>query len=298
MPRRTVHSPLPIDLPASLSAVRAGRGDPAVLLLAGEAAIATRTAEGPATLHLRGRGVTIEGEAWGPGAALLLEAAPGWCGALDDLTGFDPAHRIVSELARRRPGLRVVRTGAVTEALVRTVVGQKVTGREAAASYLSMARALGEPAPGPFPLLVPPDPEVLAGLASHRFHPWGIERKRAETIIRVARRAGRLEAAASMARSEAHARLTAIPGVGPWTAAVVAGHALGDPDAVPVGDYNIPSLVAWSLAGEPRADDRRMLELLAPYAGHRGRVIRLLKSAGIKPPRFGPRAPTRSFRSS
>jgi hypothetical protein len=65
-----------------------------------------------------------------------------------------------------------------------------------------------------------------------------------------------------------------------------------------VGDFNIPNLVAWSLAGEPRADDRRMLELLAPYAGHRGRVVRLLGSAGIKPPRFGPRRPIRSIRSS
>jgi 3-methyladenine DNA glycosylase/8-oxoguanine DNA glycosylase len=296
--RRTIRSPLPIDLTASLAAVRAGRGDPAVLLLSDETAIATRTGDGPATLHLSGRGTVIEAEAWGPGATLLLEAAPGWCGALDDLTGFAPAHRIVSELAKRRSGLRIVRTGAVVEALVRAVVGQKVTGREAAVGYRSMARALGEPAPGPFPLLVPPDPVVLGGLGSHRFHPWGIERKRAETIIRVARRAGRLEEAAAMPPPEGAARLTAVTGVGPWTAAIVAGHAFGDPDAVPVGDYNIPNLVAWALAGEPRGDDRRMLELLAPYAGHRGRVIRLLKSAGIKPPRFGPRAPTRSFRSS
>jgi 3-methyladenine DNA glycosylase/8-oxoguanine DNA glycosylase len=298
VPRRTIRSPLPVDLPASLSAVRAGRGDPAVLLPADEAAIATRTPAGPATLHLRGRGTLIEAEAWGPGAALLLEEAPGWCGALDDLTGFTPAHRVVSELARRRTGLRVVRTGRVVESLVRAVIGQKVTGREAAASYRSMAVALGEPAPGPFPLLVPPDPEVLAGLGSHRFHPWGIERKRAETVIRVARRSGRLEEAAAMPLPEASARLGAVAGVGPWTAAIVAGHALGDPDAVPVGDFNIPNLVAWALAGEPRGDDRRMLELLAPYAGHRGRVIRLLKSAGIRPPRFGPRSPTRSFRSS
>jgi hypothetical protein len=48
------------------------------------------------------------------------------------------------------------------------------------------------------------------------------------------------------------------------------------------------------LAGEPRGDDARMLELLAPYAGQRGRVIRLLEAARIKIPRFGPRfAPMR-----
>jgi hypothetical protein len=53
--------------------------------------------------------------------------------------------------------------------------------------------------------------------------------------------------------------------------------------------------VAWALAGEPRADDRRMLELLEPFRGHRGRVCHLLMTAGIGAPRYGPRAPIRSF---
>ena len=86
-------------------------------------------------------------------------------------------------------------------------------------------------------------------------------------------------------------RLQAIPGVGPWTAAEVAGVALGDPDAVSVGDYHLANTVAWALAGEPRADDERMLELLEPFAGHRGRVVRLLEAAGIGAPRFGPKLP-------
>jgi len=65
--------------------------------------------------------------------------------------------------------------------------------------------------------------------------------------------------------------------------------ALGDPDAVSVGDYHLPSMVAWALAGEARADDERMLELLEPYRGHRARVVQLLELAGIGPPRRGPR---------
>jgi hypothetical protein len=39
-----------------------------------------------------------------------------------------------------------------------------------------------------------------------------------------------------------------------------------------------------------------MLELLDPYQGHRGRVIRLIEAAGISAPRFGPRSTVRSFR--
>jgi 3-methyladenine DNA glycosylase/8-oxoguanine DNA glycosylase len=58
------------------------------------------------------------------------------------------------------------------------------------------------------------------------------------------------------------------------------GHGLGDPDAVPVGDLHLPRLVARALAGERDADDRRMLELLAPYGGHRFRLVRLLLAEG------------------
>jgi hypothetical protein len=41
--------------------------------------------------------------------------------------------------------------------------------------------------------------------------------------------------------------------------------------------------------------DRRMLELLEPFSGHRGRVCALLEHAGTVPPAFGPRLPIRSF---
>ena len=41
----------------------------------------------------------------------------------------------------------------------------------------------------------------------------------------------------------------------------------GDPDAVSVGDYHIPNMVAWALAGDARGTDEHMLELLAPFAG-------------------------------
>ena len=64
---------------------------------------------------------------------------------------------------------------------------------------------------------------------------------------------------------------------------------LGDPDAVPVGDYHHPNTVAWALAGEPRADDDRMLELLEPYRGQRGRVLWALTSAAGPAPKYGPR---------
>jgi 3-methyladenine DNA glycosylase/8-oxoguanine DNA glycosylase len=74
-----------------------------------------------------------------------------------------------------------------------------------------------------------------------------------------------------------------------WTAAEVALVALGDADAVSVGDYHLKHQVAYALAGEERGTDARMLELLEPYAGHRGRVCRLIVAAGITAPRRAPR---------
>ena len=94
-----------------------------------------------------------------------------------------------------------------------------------------------------------------------------------------------------MPLSDAYRRLTALPGLGPWTAANVARTALGDADALIVGDYHLPHSVAWLLAGEPRSDDDRMGQLLEPYRGHRGRVLRLIELSGRHAPRFGPRMP-------
>ena len=88
-------------------------------------------------------------------------------------------------------------------------------------------------------------------------------------------------------------KITSRPG--PWTAAEVGARALGDLDAVSVGDFHLPNLVAFALAGERRATDARMLDLLEPYRGHRARVIRLLEASGIWPAPRGPRMAIRSI---
>ena len=98
-----------------------------------------------------------------------------------------------------------------------------------------------------------------------------------------------------MAVPDAHRRLQALPGVGPWTSAEVAIVALGDADAVAVGDFHLPHLVSYALTGERRGTDERMLELLAPWPGHRGRVLRLLSRSGRYPDRRGPRMAVRAF---
>jgi 3-methyladenine DNA glycosylase/8-oxoguanine DNA glycosylase len=260
-----------------------------------EAWRATQTPDGPSTIHLTYSAPRIEVEAWGPGAEWVTARAAALCGEEDDASGFQPRHRLITDLHRRHPGLRLTRTHAVFEALVPAVLAQKVTTIEAEAGYRALVAALGEPAPGPVRLKIPPSAKVLARTPYWTFHRFGVERRRAEVIIRAARSAHRLEEITTMDIASAHRRLEAFPGVGPWTAAKVALIALGDPDAVQVGDYHLPHAVGYALDGTARSTDERMLELLAPYRGHRARVIRLLTISGISAPRFGPKQPLRNI---
>ena len=100
-----------------------------------------------------------------------------------------------------------------------------------------------------------------------------------------------------MSPGEAARRLGAVPGLGVWSVQSALLRGLGHADAVPLGDWNLPAAVAFNLGevGEERADDARMLELLAPYAGQRGRLIRWIHAAGRHPPRRGPRMPLRQL---
>jgi 3-methyladenine DNA glycosylase/8-oxoguanine DNA glycosylase len=292
---RAVTPVRPVDLGLTLGPLCRGRSDPTMRIGADGVWRATRTPDGPATLHLRSDGSRITAEAWGAGATWMLDAVPALVGADDDEDGFAPRHPVVAELRRRLKGLRIGRSNAVAEALVPTVLEQKVQGVQARRSYHRLVRALGERAPGPAPLLLPPAPARLAEFPYHEFHRFNVERRRAQTVRLVGQHARRLDEATSLTSEAARARLRALPGIGAWTAAEVALIALGDADSVSTGDYHLPHHVAWALAGEARADDARMLELLEPYRGHRGRVIRLIEAGHPGPPRFGPRLPLKSI---
>jgi 3-methyladenine DNA glycosylase/8-oxoguanine DNA glycosylase len=292
---RTLRPTRPLDLARTLRPVRRGGIDPCMRLWADECWRATRTPDGAATLHLRRIGGEIHAEAWGPGAGWALEAAPELLGLHDDDTGFEPGIPLLHDLARRFPGLRIGRTKAVAEALAPTIIEQKVTGSDARNAWTWLVRRLGEPAPGPLPLLLPPSPATLAATPSWVFHRANIERRRADTIVRTMARSRRLEETSAMPMADAYQRLQAFPGIGPWSAAEVAAVALGDPDAVSVGDYHLKNQVSWALAGEARGTDERMVELLEPWRGHRARVLRLLGAGGIHAPRRGARMPNRSI---
>ena len=283
----------PLDLATTLGPLRHGAGDRTIRLTRAEAWIAFRTPGGPATLRLRVvEGTTLEARAWGAGAPEALTRATSLVGEDDEPERLVAQHPAVRALQRRHAGLRLPRSGRLFDALVPSVIEQKIVSTEAYRCYGALLRRVSEPAPGPGGLLLHPAAATLASMPYYAFHPFGLERRRAEVIRNAARRAAWLDASAGPAQAER--RLRSLPGVGAWTAAEVLRSAYGDPDAISVGDYHLPNAVAWALAGEARADDPRMLELLEPYRGQRGRVQRLLEVSGIRAPRYGPRlAPRR-----
>jgi hypothetical protein len=296
---RDFTAPFPVDVPLTLSVHRHGGRDPAYATGAAGAIWRTSlTPDGPATLCVRPRGAAVTARAWGPGAVWLLDRVPGFLGFHDDRPGFTAHHPVVGELVLRFPGLRVGRTGRVFEALVPAVLEQKVVGREAHRAWRFLLLKHGEAAPGPAPagMRVIPSPRTWARIPSWDWHRAGVEGVRARTIVTAAAVAARLEQALEEDPAEADRRLRSLPGVGPWTSAEIRQRALGDPDAVSVGDYHLPNAVGWTLARRT-TDDAGMLELLAPYAGHRYRVTRLIELGGSAPPRRGPRMSVRDYRA-
>lgn len=290
---RTLLVPDRYDFAGTVGQLGLGRYDPTARFVAGTFWWATRTPAGPAALALRRAGGELRATGYGPGADWVVQRADAVAGLRDDVSGFGElaaAHPVVARVWRTHQGIRLPASGRIFPRLLRAICEQRVTTVEARQAHAAVVRHFPEPAPGPVSgLLLPPDPVKLADAPYWVFHPLGLERRRAETLRRGAAAVGQLERCADPAT--ATSRLTAIAGIGPWTIAEVVRTCFGDPDAVSVGDYHLPNTVAWALAGEPRGDDTRMLALLAPFPGHRGRVCGLLAAAGISAPRYGPRMP-------
>lgn len=286
-----------LHLRRTLGQLVSGKRDPVSRLDGNLYARATRTPEGPATFLVRHTGPgRIDAEGYGPGAAWALGRVPALLALDEEPVDTSRFSAEVQAMAAACKGLRLPRTGRVFELVMPIVLEQLVTGAESKRAWRRLVGAFAERAPGPFEdLFLPPSPAQVRSIPSDEFLSLGILRKQGLTLRTLAERAHRMEEAATMSADDAFRRLTALRGIGPWTAGCAMLYGLGHRDAVPVGDYHLPNLVAWNFAGEDRADDRRMMELLEPYRGVRGLVLLWLRYQGAAPPSYGPRRPRRAI---
>ena len=288
-------APYRVDLRAVLGPFQRGRHDPAQHV-DDDGAVwrAARTPDGPGTLRVSAQRREVVAQAWGPGAAWLVASVPDLLGFDDDPTGF-PETLLPASLqptwTRLATGWRVPRSRLVLEALLVAVLEQKVTGVQSRRAWRSLLVQAGEEAPGPVPrpLRVLPPAERIRRIPSWEWHRWGVGPQQSATIIRLLAAPGRITECAQLPVEAARARLGSLPGVGGWTVAEVAQRALGDPDAVSFGDYHLAHHVVYAFTGAEDCTDERMAELLAPFAGHRYRVQRLVEASGIARPARGPR---------
>ncbi|MFT4158266.1 MAG: DNA-3-methyladenine glycosylase 2 family protein [Microbacterium sp.] len=290
----SVYRPMrPVDLLSTVGMLRRGPNDPTMVHDGSTIWRALRTPTGIATLALRATGEGIRATAWGLGAAAALDTVPALCGAQDDDDGFDASrHPVIAEAARRNPGLHLTRTNQVFDALACAIIEQKVTGLQAFGAWRYLVSRFGERAPGPTPrpMFATPQPSVWRFVPSWAWHKAGVEPPQSRTLVRAAERGESIERAVTSAADGAASdrALTSLPGIGPWTSAETRIRALGDPDAVSVGDFHLAHEVGFALTGS-RTDDDGMLELLEPWSGQRQRVIRLIFASGVHEPRRGAR---------
>jgi 3-methyladenine DNA glycosylase/8-oxoguanine DNA glycosylase len=142
--------------------------------------------------------------------------------------------------------------------------------------------------------MLPPDPDAMAEAPYHFFHTLHLEKRRADLVRAVSRKAGRIDELAASNPMHAAEVLEAFPGIARWTTAKTLEVSHGDADQVAVGDFHFKHIVVHHLTGRDRGTDEEMLELLEPFRPHRGRVIRLLHTLGHEP-KFGPRMTSRDI---
>jgi DNA-3-methyladenine glycosylase II len=84
-----------------------------------------------------------------------------------------------------------------------------------------------------------------------------------------------LEALAELPADEAHAALTALHGIGPWTADIYLLFCLGNADAWPAGDLAVQEAVKMGLGLKERPTARQMVPLAEPWRPYRGAAAHL-----------------------
>jgi DNA-3-methyladenine glycosylase II len=181
-------------------------------------------------------------------------------------------HASLGELARREPAFaaaiaqagypepRSSERGYLT--LLRTIVGQQVSIKAAAAMWNKLGEQVGEPSPAN--ILAASDEQLRAAGLSRQKAAYA--RSLAEEVL-----SGRLDLDNLAEADEAAiAQLVAIKGIGRWSAEIYLLFAEGRPDIWPAGDLAVQIQIGRILALPEKPSERRVRELAEDWSPHRG----------------------------
>jgi AraC family transcriptional regulator of adaptative response / DNA-3-methyladenine glycosylase II len=142
-----------------------------------------------------------------------------------------------------RPGIRLPGSFDGFETAARVVLGQQVTVKAARTLTMRLVQRFGVPVSTPFADLqwLFPQAEAIAGADPDAIGSLGIVRQRVGALQALARVVcdGSLELHRAAPLQDTLQRLRALPGVGEWTAQVIAMRVLAWPDAFPASDIGV-----------------------------------------------------------
>jgi AraC family transcriptional regulator of adaptative response / DNA-3-methyladenine glycosylase II len=149
------------------------------------------------------------------------------------------SHLMQDELLKKavaqNPGLRVPGAFDGFELAIRAILGQQVTVKAATTLTCRFVEAFGEKIETPFPELdrLVPLPERIAEASVDAIAKLGIVSARSKSMIALSKAylSDNLQLNVGVNSEKVIEQLTAIPGIGPWTAHYIAMRALRWPDA-------------------------------------------------------------------
>ena len=172
-------------------------------------------------------------------------------------------------LVRRQPGLRIVQSGTVFEALTWAIIGQQINLPFAISLRRSFIGQAGRVHSGG--LWCYPEAADVARLEPDALTSRKFSRAKAETLLRVARMAadGELDLRLDDDPQRTAATLLAIKGIGPWTVNYTLLRGYGYPDCSLEGDVAVRSAIGRALGMTEKPSIAQAQAWLAAYAPHR-----------------------------
>jgi DNA-3-methyladenine glycosylase II len=164
---------------------------------------------------------------------------------------FAQGDRVLRETVRRYPGFRPPLAPDPFEAMVSSITAQQVSLHSAFAVRSRLIERFGVPAEHAVSF---PTRERLARAREEELTALGFSRRKAEYVLGLARAELDFDELAQQADEEVKLRLTALRGIGEWSADWFLARYLGRPEAWPAGDLGLRKAV---LAFYPDVTDVR-----------------------------------------